>query len=62
VEKEYAVNAKKIQFLAEDQIVLKCGKAELILKKNGDVFIKGKKIQVKGKGDVIVKGRNVKQN
>ena len=62
VKKEYAVTAKKMQFTAEDEIVLKSGKAEIILKKNGDVFIKGKKIQVKGSGDVVIKGRNVKQN
>ena len=62
VSKEWAVNAKKIQFMAEDQIVLKTGKAEIVMKKNGDILIKGKKIQVKGSGDVIVKGSKIKQN
>jgi type VI secretion system secreted protein VgrG len=62
VSKEYAVNAKKIQLMAEDQIVLKTGKAEITMKKNGDITIKGKKINVKGSGDVIVKGSKIKEN
>lgn len=62
VAKEWAVNAKKIQLMAEDQITLKTGKAEIIMKKSGDIIIKGKKIQVKGSGDVVIKGSKVKQN
>jgi type VI secretion system secreted protein VgrG len=62
VSKEYGVNAKKIQLAAEDELVLKAGDAQITLKKNGDIEIKGKKIQVKGSGDVIVKGSNIKQN
>lgn len=62
VSKEYAVNAKKIQLMGEDQIVLKSGKAEIVLKKNGDIQIKGEKIQIKGSGDVIIKGSNIKEN
>ncbi|MEM1043033.1 MAG: type VI secretion system tip protein TssI/VgrG [Bacteroidota bacterium] len=62
VTKEWAVNAKKIQLMAEDQIVLKTGKAEIIMKKSGDIIIKGKKIQVKGSGDVVIKGSKIKEN
>jgi len=62
VTKEYVLNAKKIQLVGEDQIVFKTGDAEITMKKNGDIEIKGKKIQIKGSGDVIVKGSNVKQN
>ncbi|MBW2661806.1 MAG: type VI secretion system tip protein VgrG, partial [Deltaproteobacteria bacterium] len=62
VSKEYAVNAKKIQLMAEDQIVLKTGKAEIVMKKNGDIMVKGKKIQIKGSGDVIIKGSKIKEN
>ena len=62
VAKEYAVNAKEIQLMAEDQIVLKTGSAQIVLKKNGDIQIKGKKIEIKGSGDVIVKGSKVKAN
>jgi type VI secretion system secreted protein VgrG len=62
VSKEYAVNAKKIQLTAEDQLTLKAGNAEIILKKNGDILVKGKKIQIKGDGDVIIKGSKIVEN
>ena len=62
VEKEYMVQAKKIQLTANDQIHIKTGKAEIIMKKNGDITIRGKKINIKGSGDVIVKGSKIKEN
>ena len=62
VEKEYMVQAKKIQLTADDQIHIKTGKAEIIMKKNGNITIKGKKINIKGSGDVIVKGSKIKEN
>ena len=62
IAKEWAVSAKKIQFTAQDEIVFKTGKAEIVMKKNGDIIIKGKKIQVKGSGDVVIKGSQIKQN
>lgn len=62
IEKEFLVDAKKIQLTAKDEISFKCGKAEIILKKNGDITIKGKKINVKGSGDVIIKGSKIKEN
>ena len=62
VSKEYAINAKKIQLMAKDQIVLKTGKAEIVMKKNGEIMVKGKKIQIKGSGDVIIKGSKIKEN
>ncbi len=62
VTKEFEVKAKKIQLIGEDQIVLKAGKAEIVMKKNGDIVINGKKINIKGSGDVIVKGSKIKGN
>jgi type VI secretion system secreted protein VgrG len=62
VTKEYILKAKKIQLAADDQIHIKTGKAEIIMKKNGDITIKGKKINIKGSGDVIVKGSKIKEN
>ena len=44
-EKEYILQGKKIQITAEDLIHIKTGKAEIILKKNGDITIKGKKME-----------------
>ena len=56
------LQAKKIQFVADDEIVVKTGSAEIIMKKNGDITIKGGKINVKGSGDVIIKGSKIKEN
>ncbi|OWQ48349.1 hypothetical protein CDL60_07175 [Roseateles noduli] len=61
----------KIGVQAKDEIVLKCGAAELILKSNGDITLKGKEITVQGSGKVNIKaggdlnlkgGPNIKQN
>jgi type VI secretion system secreted protein VgrG len=60
--KEYIVKAKKIEIVAEDEIHLKTGDAELVMKKNGDILLKGGKINVNGSGDVILKGSKIKGN
>jgi type VI secretion system secreted protein VgrG len=62
VKKEYTLNAKKIQLVADDEISIKTGDAEITLKKNGDITIKGKKINVKGSGDVTIKGSKIAGN
>ena len=62
VTKEYILNAKQIQLVGEDEIHLKCGSAEVLLKKNGDITIKGNKINIKGSGDVIIKGSKIAEN
>ncbi len=62
VTKEYRLTAKKIALEANDEIALKTGSAQIVMKKNGDISISGKKITVKGSSDVIVKGSQVKVN
>ncbi len=62
VTKEHVLKAKKIQLVGEDEVSIKCGSAEIIMKKNGDISIKGGKINVKGSGDVIIKGSKVLEN
>lgn len=62
VKKDHVLKAKKIQIIAQDEISLKAGSASIVLKKNGDITIKGKKITVKGSGDVILKGSKIKEN
>jgi type VI secretion system secreted protein VgrG len=62
VTKEYILHAKKIEMVADDEITIKTGSAELLMKKNGDITINGKKINIKGSGDVIIKGSQVKEN
>ncbi len=61
---------KKLTMVAADQITLQTGEASIIMKKNGDIVIKGKDITLKGSGkinakasgDVTIKGSKVKQN
>ncbi|PAP75730.1 type VI secretion system Vgr family protein [Rubrivirga marina] len=53
---------KKVNIEAADQLTLKCGSAEIILKKNGDISLKGKKIDIKGSGKVTMKGSQIAEN
>jgi len=62
VTKEMTFQAKKVQLVADDEITLKSGDAQITLKKNGDITIKGGKVNVKASGDIIMKGSNIKQN
>jgi type VI secretion system secreted protein VgrG len=50
----------KIEFSKD--LVLKCGEASITLKKNGNIAIKGKLIEVKGSSDVKIKGSKVANN
>jgi type VI secretion system secreted protein VgrG len=62
VTKDYNLEAKKIAIEAKNEISLTTGRASILMKKNGDITIKGKKITIKGSGDVVVKGSKVAMN
>lgn len=62
VTKEYSLSAKTITLQADDQITLKTGSASIVMKKNGDITISGKNINVKGSGNVVLKGSKVTSN
>ena len=62
VAKVMSATAKKVQIVADDEISLKTGSAEIVLKKNGDITIKGGKIKIEGSGDVVLKGSKIKEN
>lgn len=47
---------------AGDEIALEVGKARIVMKKNGDIVIEGKKLNFKASGDIVMKGSKVKQN
>lgn len=53
---KYDLSAKSVKIEAKDEITLKVGSAELIMKKSGDITLKGSKIKIEGTGKVIVKG------
>jgi type VI secretion system secreted protein VgrG len=62
VAKGYSLEAKEIFTEAKDQIEIKVGSASLIMKKNGDIQLKGGKINIKGSGDVVIKGSKIGGN
>jgi type VI secretion system secreted protein VgrG len=61
---------KNLTINAGDQIVIKTGDASIIMKKNGDISIKGKNIVIRGSGkisvkadsDVTIKGSKIGEN
>ncbi len=53
---------KQMIVAAGDRLTLKSGKSSIVLNKNGDIDIKGKKIVIKGSGPVILKGSKVTTN
>ena len=59
VSKSCMLNANKIIFSAKDEISLEAGNASIILKKSGDILVKGKSIMITGSGDVVIKGKKV---
>jgi len=59
-EKTLTIKAKESILIQSDKdITLKAGKAQIILKKDGKVDIKGGKVNVKGSSDVKIKGAKV---
>jgi len=61
---------QKLTIMADDQIVLKAGDAQITLKKDGTILLKGKdiglegggKINVKASSDLVLSGAKVAQN
>lgn len=48
-----------IKIIKDDEIVIKCGQASIVLKNNGDITFSGKNITIEGKGDIKTSGKNV---
>ncbi len=53
------INAKSIVLEAADSILFKVGTARVEIKKNGDIKIEGKKIDIKASGTLTMKGSNI---
>lgn len=56
------IRARRLRIAIEDELALTCGKASIVLKRNGDVVIRGGAISIDGSGAVTVKGAKVKAN
>jgi len=54
--------AKKGLIDIADELTIQCGKAVIQMKKNGDILIDGKKINVKGSGEIVMKAKKILQN
>ena len=62
VSEEYSIQAKKLEWVADDEISFKTGSAEIVLKKDGSITIKGGDINIKGSGNVTIKGSKIQEN
>ena len=63
VGKDFALGVdKKGAIKVEDELTIKVGQASITMKKNGDITIKGGKINIKGQSDVVIKGSKTSIN
>lgn len=69
--KSYSLNAGKDVTLnagakgvieIADQLTIKCGSASITMKKNGDISIQGKNINLKGSGNIVMKATKILEN
>lgn len=58
----YGITAKEYRLEADKKITLKTGSAEIVMESNGNITLKGKKINLKATGDLIIKGSKIKEN
>lgn len=56
------IAAKRVRIEAADELALVCGRARIVLKRDGAIVIEGGSIAVKGSGAVTVKGSKVAGN
>lgn len=57
-----AIDGRRLTIEAQDEIVLKCGKGSITLRKNGKIIIKGTHLLSRSSGPVRVKGARVNIN
>ena len=61
--KDVSISAgKKMVLSAADEITIVTGSASIVMKKNGDITMDGKKFTITASGDVVVKGSKVQLN
>ena len=59
VGKKRTLLAKSVRIEAADEITLVTGKASITMKKNGDISITGKRININGSDKVVIKGKKI---
>lgn len=61
--KDFVVRSNKtLTVEAKEELTLRCGSGSIVIKKNGDITIKGRKVTVRGTSDVVVKGNKIGNN
>ncbi len=58
----YTVSATKVRLRATQELRLEVGSSLIVLKPNGDIQIKGSRIEISGSGEVHLKGSRVLTN
>ena len=56
------IDGKKVHFAAEEQMVLRCGRASITLTRAGKVIIRGAYLSTRSSGAHVIKGSSVKIN
>lgn len=59
---EARVDGRRVEIEAADEIVLRCGKASIVLRRNGRVVIRGTYVETRSRGVNRVKGSTVEIN
>jgi hypothetical protein len=59
---EADVDGKRVRVVAEDEIVLECGKASITLRRNGRVIVRGTYVETDSAGTNRIKGAAVRIN
>jgi hypothetical protein len=60
--REALVDGKRVVIDAQDEIVLRCGKASITLRRNGRVIIRGAYVETRAEGVNRIKGGSVQIN
>jgi len=59
---EVEADGRRIEIEAADELVLRCGQASLVLRRNGRVLIRGTYVETRSKGVNRIKGGSVQIN
>jgi hypothetical protein len=59
---EARVDGKRVEIEAADEIVLRCGEASIVLRRNGRVIIRGTYVETRSRGVNRIKGGSVEIN
>ncbi|KIG12828.1 hypothetical protein DB30_00991 [Enhygromyxa salina] len=59
---ELSVDGRRIELEADDELVLRCGKASLTLRRNGRVVLRGVQVETRASGRTRITGATVEIN